>query len=473
MRKSKQTRIRLTFIFAIVFLLSLSVYCYLRISDLNRSFYWVNHTNQVKLELESFASTIKDVELAQRGYLLTRDSVFLDEFQTQLDKVSKKLIFIRKIVADNRQQETNLKILGALTTSRLAAIKHVVSIGSIEKIPYAQRMKYREQRKFFRNHISKMMEVEESNLRERTRFMQRQSSLTPVFTILLMISALFALVFSYYAINRELKISDFLKGSLEERKQELIEKNKTLQSNNKDLETVNKELEAFTYISSHDLQEPLRKIQTLISVVIEKESALLTESGKNYLERIRTSSERMKSLIQDLLAYSRVNVQVFPVEDCSLQQIVDEVKEDLEDDIEEKNAVIHVHGEANVKIIPMQFRQLLTNLVANSLKFSRQGVVPKISIKNDYIQGSEIDSTKAALAIDYSRITISDNGIGFDLQYRDRIFDVFQRLYSDQQYAGTGIGLAIVKKIVENHKGFITVDSVEGQGTTFSVYLPA
>ncbi|AWI26944.1 sensor histidine kinase [Flavobacterium pallidum] len=472
MRKPRHIQIRVIFIFAVIFLLSLSIYCYNRISELTKSYYLVDHTNTVKLELEKYASTIKDIESAQRGFLLTKDSIYYNEFNDHLRKIKPKIDSVRRLTKDSRLQQLYVNVLEDLTEKRIAVMLQTMALGDINKIPKSQRLKNRAQRIFFRKHINKMMAVEESFLKKRTILMERQSSLTPLFTVLLMISALIALILSYYAINRELKISDRLKGNLEESKNELTQKNITLQGNNEQLEAVNKELEAFTYISSHDLQEPLRKIQTLISLVLEKESATLTDTGKNYLERIRNSSERMQDLIKDLLAYSRVTTEHFHVAQGNLNDIVNEVISDLEEELTAKNAVIEVQGEEKVFMIETQFRQLLTNLISNAVKFSRENITPRIVVENKTIKGTMVPFEKAIPEKNYSLITIRDNGIGFDMQYRDRIFEVFQRLYSSQQYAGTGIGLAIVKKIVENHSGFIAAESIEGEGTVFNVYLP-
>ncbi len=473
MRKPKHTKIRLIFICATAFLLSLSIYCYFRINDLTKSYYLVGHTNTVKLELEKFASTIKDIESSSRGFLLTKDSIYLDEFYLHLKKIDPKIDLLRVLTKDNKRQQIYVDTLEKLTAKRVSAIVDAVKIGSVDKIPEAQREKNKTLRLHFRKHINMMMSVEEAKLKQRTRLMERQSSLTPLFTVLLMISALIALILSYYGINRELKISDQLKDHLEESKNLLTEKNETLQTSNENLAAVNKELEAFTYISSHDLQEPLRKIQTLISLMFEKESAALSDSGKNYLNRIRNSSERMQALIKDLLAYSRVSTEEFQFAETCLNLMINEVIEDLDEELKAKNAVVEVKGETRIVVIPTQFRQLLTNLISNAVKFSREGIDPHIVIESKTVSSSEVNFEKAVPGKNYTLFTVSDNGIGFDRQYRERIFEVFQRLYSDQQYAGTGIGLAIVKKIVENHHGFISAESKEGAGAVFSVYIPS
>jgi len=235
---------------------------------------------------------------------------------------------------------------------------------------------------------------------------------------------------------------------------------------------MNNELESFTYISSHDLQEPLRKIQTFISRIIDKENDSLSEAGKSYMKRTQESANRMQNLIRDLLAYSRLSIEIFPMENTNIAALVSEIKEDLNEEINGKNVVIEVKGNAEVKMIVSQFRQLLVNLISNSVKFSFPEKAPHILIQNETIIGSDVNIEGILPDENYSKITFSDNGIGFEPQYSDRIFKVFQRLHIDQDYSGTGIGLAIVKKIVDNHNGFITADGEAGKGATFTIYLP-
>lgn len=253
----------------------------------------------------------------------------------------------------------------------------------------------------------------------------------------------------------------------------LAQKNISLIEKNESLAKMNKELESFTYVSSHDLQEPLRKIQTFITRIIEKEYDSLSENGKNYLNRTQDAANRMQNLIRDLLAYSRLKIEIFPYEKTNLNSIVDEVQTDLLEELSEKNATIEINGSAEVKIIVSQFRQLLTNLISNSVKFSKPDQPLLISIQNTIVKGSDVTIVNILPDINYTQLCISDNGVGFDSQYKDRIFEVFQRLHTNQQYAGTGIGLAIVKKIVDNHNGFITADGAINEGASFTIYLPA
>ena len=257
-----------------------------------------------------------------------------------------------------------------------------------------------------------------------------------------------------------------------ELEEQVNRRTKELAESNVELSKINKELQSFAYISSHDLQEPLRKIQTLATRIIEKENKNLSESGKDYFKRMQASANRMQILIEDLLAYSRTTRAERKFENTDLNKIVEEVREDLREELEQKRATIESTDLCHLNIIPFQFRQLLHNLLSNALKFSRPGQPPHVIIKNRIISGAEFEPAGFLEKRKYCHISVSDNGIGFDQQYSDKIFEVFQRLHGNGEYGGTGIGLAIVKKIVDNHNGTITVQSELNKGAIFNIYIP-
>ena len=276
--------------------------------------------------------------------------------------------------------------------------------------------------------------------------------------------------------NKEL---DFQNQEKEKRAAELIIANKELVFQNEEkekraeeLSIANKELLAFTYISSHDMQEPLRKIQTFVSLILENENRNLSENGKYNFQRMRLAAERMQQLIIDLLAFSRINTTDHKFEKTELRLIVEEIKTELKDAIQEKNATIESSKLCSANIIPFQFRQLLYNLISNALKFSNPAVSPKIMIQSRIVKGCGLNNEKLSREKNYCHIIIKDNGIGFEPHFSERIFGVFQKLHNKDVYGGTGIGLAIVKKIVENHKGIITATSELNKGATFDIYIP-
>ncbi|GAA3768383.1 hypothetical protein GCM10022423_21870 [Flavobacterium ginsengiterrae] len=266
-------------------------------------------------------------------------------------------------------------------------------------------------------------------------------------------------------IQNQRDFTDMLAKQVHDRTEELELKNR-------DLINMNIELQSFAYISSHDLQEPLRKIQTFASRLAELDDQNISAKAKTYLERIEVSAKRMQTLIQDLLTYSRTNSAERVFVKTNLDEIVEEVIMDFSERIEEKKAVIELHPLGEGTVMPFQFRQLLHNLIGNALKFSRKDVPPEIQVKARRVVGHKLN-----FKVDYPNkiylcLRIADNGIGFDDEYKERIFEVFQRLNTESEFSGTGIGLAIVKKIVENHKGVIKAHSEKGQGATFKIFLP-
>jgi PAS domain S-box-containing protein len=285
----------------------------------------------------------------------------------------------------------------------------------------------------------------------------------------------------YIGILQDISSQEQIKSSLEkivlERTDDLRKRNAdlkvaetALKEKNLELERINNQLSSFAHIASHDLQEPLRKIQTFTSRIIETEGSKLSDKGNDFINRIQAASGRMRSLINDLLSYSKTNSVHEHFELTDLNEVLKDVVTELELKIEEKNARIENLGLPQLCVMRFQLHQLFVNLVSNALKFSRLDVVPHIIIKAALITGDDIAMEKAK---EYYHITIADNGIGFDTQFADKIFEVFQRLHRRNEFEGTGIGLSICKKIVENHKGLMTAEGTLNKGACFHVYLPA
>tara|TARA_R110000868_G_scaffold52107_5_gene164878 strand:+ start:3094 stop:4893 length:1800 start_codon:yes stop_codon:yes gene_type:complete len=245
-----------------------------------------------------------------------------------------------------------------------------------------------------------------------------------------------------------------------------------LEENNKELKSINEELESFNNIVSHDLQEPLHKIQMFISRIESKELGTISDQGKVYFSKIRTSANKMQTLLIDLVNYSRTIKGDKVFEATNLKELVLQVIDDLSSDIEDKKAKINVENLPTIKVISFQMEQLFINLISNSLKYSQEDVAPIISIFSEEIDENEVYNNEIISNEDYYKIVIKDNGIGFKQEYAEKIFILFQRLETGAKYSGTGLGLAICKRIVENHDGFIKVVSEPNVGSEFSVYIP-
>jgi signal transduction histidine kinase len=248
------------------------------------------------------------------------------------------------------------------------------------------------------------------------------------------------------------------------------QRTEVLRQLNTELQRSNQELQDFAYVASHDLQEPLRKIQAFGNL-LEEEYGQELGDGKAYIERMRNAATRMRILIDDLLTFSRVTTKAAPFAQINLNAIVRQVIDDVEPRLQATHGNIEAHPLPSIEADPGQMHQMLQNLIVNALKFHRPNVPPIVRV---FAEIREIPSVELAATLQPTELLLSieDNGIGFDEKYLDRIFTVFQRLHGKSDYEGTGIGLAVVRKIVERHGGTITARSNVGKGTTFIITLP-
>ena len=237
---------------------------------------------------------------------------------------------------------------------------------------------------------------------------------------------------------------------------------------NEKLQKANDELANMNWISTHDLKEPLRKIQVYSSIILEREGDRIPDSVKENVLRMQKSAGKMQVLINDLLTYSKVINEDKRLEPTDLNEVIESILQDFKENIEEKKILIHIHNLPTVYGIQFQLRQLFLNLISNSIKFIRPGVQPVISISGENVISDKINFASK----NFYKIIIKDNGIGFDASYEEKVFKIFQRLHSQTEFMGTGIGLSICKKITELHGGYIEAHGVEGEGAKFTVYLP-
>lgn len=263
-------------------------------------------------------------------------------------------------------------------------------------------------------------------------------------------------------VEMKKRAADLLKQQVQIRTAELLQKNA-------ELEQINNELQQFTWVVSHDLKEPLRKIQLLNDTVKIKYLSDNPEAIA-YIDRSIRSSARMSALINDLLAYSRLSSPE-PFEPTDLNALLDELLLDFDDTISRTGATIHIDDLPVIDVIPTRIRQVFQNLISNALKFTRPAVPPCIQIRSEQIGTKAIDGLPEPDG-PFCRITVQDNGIGFEEKFLDRIFVIFQRLHAQSSYEGTGIGLAIAKKNIDKHQGLISARSQENEGATFVLVLP-
>lgn len=269
------------------------------------------------------------------------------------------------------------------------------------------------------------------------------------------------------SINRSLELEIKERIASEDRVKDL---NRQLLENIQQLESTNKELDRFAYMASHDLQEPLRKIRIFSERINENYSQTIGEEGRTYIEKMQSACIRMQNLIDDILAFSKISAPKESMVKTSINDLVNEVVTDMDQEIRDKNAKVIVDQLPELTVNQGLIKSLFHNLINNSLKYSKKDLSPVISITT---RGNGTSDEESVSPRKYHRIYVKDNGIGFEQQYAEQIFTMFKRLHAGPEYKGTGIGLAMCKKIVEEHHGYISARSAVDEGTTFTISLPA
>jgi hypothetical protein len=269
------------------------------------------------------------------------------------------------------------------------------------------------------------------------------------------------------SVNRSLELEILERKASEEKIKEL---NRQLLENIARLETANKDLDLFAFMASHDLQAPLRKIRMFSDRLLAAPEESLSKDGRLYLSRIQGVSKRMQDLINDILRFSKISVEKESFEEVDLNGVLQEVLSEMEGLIQEKNAEIILEPLPILPASTVLMGPLFSNLISNSLKYSKSQRPPRIRVRYEAADTSGVKGRETETL--YGRIYIEDNGIGFDQKYAEQIFDMFRRLHPTAEYEGTGIGLALCKKIVEMHKGFISAIGKPGEGSVFIVSLP-
>ena len=439
---------------------------------------WVTHTHEVLNELEETLSALKDAETGERGYIITGDESYLTPYKTGIVEVQQHLDFLRSLTADNARQQRRIAELAPLIANRLEQLRRgleafrtagpeaaraTVLTGHGQRTMDAVRW------------LGAQMTGEEMELLRRRSQASRESGRTVLWTLSIANLLLMAfLLLTGYLTQRDLQrrrqseaalmaARDELEIRVQERTAELATANEHLRQSTLELERSNRELQDFAFVASHDLQEPLRKIQAFGDRLRGKHGEALGPEGIDYLERMQRAARRMHVLINDLLTFSRVASKGQPFVPSDLGQIAREVLSDLEVRVEQTGARVEIGDLPTLDADPLQMRQLLQNLIGNALKFHRDGEPPQVKVSG---------SVLADGGPPRARIVVADNGIGFDMKYLDRIFTPFQRLHGRQEYEGTGMGLAVCRRIVERHGGTLTAESAPGEGARFLVTLP-
>lgn len=461
---------KLIFATTAIVLLAISYILYQQIKTLFYAQEQLNETNIVKLKLEQTLSSLKDAETAQRGYLLTHDSIFLQPYYGANEKARKLIGEVRELTSKSRLQQNDVNVLETFADVRFKTFNHVISQYDDPKINAETRkmhlLRGMAAMDSINYYIDRIVGRENGLVVQREAANRKYHFLTPFFAVLLMMVAIGVLAFSYGKIIEQLNRTRKLLSKLKKLNNQLKDKNHKLQ-------LYNKELDSFAFIASHDLKEPLRKILTYTAMVENSEQDRLSEEGKNNFRRIKYAAGRMQNLLDDLLMYSHVTMGEKSFEQVDLNKVLKEVMSDLKEEISEANALIQTRDLPVIHGMPFQIKQLFENLVSNSIKYRQAQLPPAIKIEGAVVSRKEIKEEFPKESSRYYKLYVTDNGLGFEQTYADKVFKLFQRLHTKSGLPGTGIGLTICKKIVDNHNGFIKAVSEVNKGTTFEIYLPA
>lgn len=469
----------LAFVASTIVLIIIGVVTYRSVQTLIATNEAVVHTQEVLVGLQEIKSSILQTETDARGFLLTGDSAFEAAYRSHLSNVPLQISALKEKTSDNESHRERFIKLEEAARSRLDLLDEYVKRRQVlgaTVIPEGGVAEGKSRMDRLAARLDDIAEAETSLLQIRlaeSRRSGRQLSLT----VILAVSSLAALIgLVFFLANRDIRFrrtnEEKLRAARDELEDRVRERTRELTASNLELERSNRELQDFAFVASHDLQEPLRKIRAFGDRLLTVQGPKFDAQGRDYLERMQNAAGRMHTLINDLLTFSRVTTKAQPFEPTDLRAIALDVVGDLETTIEEAGGSVTVGHLPVIDADPLQMRQLFQNLIANALKFRKEDVPPAVSLDSEEFESGPVDDSDHD-GVRMARIRIRDNGIGFDEKYLDRIFTPFQRLHGRDEYEGTGIGLAVCRKIVERHGGSLTAESTPGEGSSFIATLPS
>lgn len=435
-------------IVSIAIILALGIFSYQFFVNLSVSSQWANHARRVLQNVEEVRSTVMRIENAQRGYLLTGDEAYLKNVDVNIRKLNGFVSDLATSTGDNEIQKANMADLQPQITSHIGITRHIIDARKISFEKAVEEMK-------IANPAERLTEIQLSldRIREEEQALILSRSLAVqdgffrfVFTFIALVSVtVLVLVGLVWLINANTKSRTVAEENL---KAAELETHKT-----------NQDLEAFSYSVSHDLRAPLRSINGYSQILIEDYQEKLDEEGNRLLNVIITNAKRMGQLIDDLLEFSRLGRQEIYRAIGDVNDQVNNIANELMERETNRKINLKIHPLGTAIIDANMMRQVWINLVGNAIKYSKNKEVAVIEI-------GRIDHKDKVVFF------VKDNGAGFDMTYKDKLFGVFQRLHKSNEFEGTGVGLALVKRIIDRHKGQIWADAKVGEGATFYISLP-
>jgi len=460
----------------------------------------IEQTHEAMSELRNLSSIIADAESGMRGFVITSDESYLKPYQEARQQILAGVDQIQKLTTESPSQKSVIAELREYVDQRMEHMGRAISttrmngseagravVAGGEGLAAMERV--RDRIRFLEEEEARLLaaRVKEASVGYWTAVVS--SLLSAVIGLCL---AGLGFVWTSRDIQAREQRSHELKEANERLEERVSERTATISAANEalrqevedrhraektvrqvadELKRSNRELEQFAAVASHDLQEPLRKIQAFGDRLYGQIHDQLDDKGRDYLDRILASAGRMRALIDGLLEFSRVSTRVQPMVQVDLGQLAREVVSDLDGRLQQSGGQVEMDELPIISADPLQMRQLLQNLLGNALKFQRPDVPPLVRVSSRMVSGPSSDGDTEPQAA-HCELSVTDNGVGFDPTYAEQIFELFQRLHGRDQYEGTGMGLAICKKIAERHGGSISVTSTPGQGSRFVVQLP-
>jgi signal transduction histidine kinase len=447
-------------------ILGLTAYLTLRATELN---HWTIQTHKTIEALKDSLSALQDIEIGERGYLLTGSRDFLGPYNWGKSNFESSLNEIRALTKGDPAEQRNLNQLEKVARERIEATETAVSQRAAEKETNIELQEHgHELMREYRACITKMTDEARTKLSERATILQDTQRLLWFFAGFSAFCALGILGWVYLIISQAITIEQTRVKQLKALNEGLTRENdqrtrveRSLKETTIRLSNSNADLQQFAYVASHDLQEPLRAVSGFLTLLSKKHQGSFDEESKQWITHSVEGAQRMRALINDLLIYARVESKGKPLVRFQLTTALDQARRDLAMALAESQAELVVSELPEISGDPGQMAQVFQNLIGNAIKFRAPDTVPVVKI-----------SAEKSEKEDEWEVSVSDNGIGFSMEHAQRIFVIFQRLQGREEYKGTGIGLALCKKIVARHGGRIWVNSTVGEGSTFTFTLP-